>query len=41
MSLIEEIKQEEGFSGTVYKCTEGFDTVGYGTKLPLTKKNQS
>ena len=38
MSLIEEIKQEEGFSGTVYKCTEGFDTVGYGTKLPLTKE---
>ena len=38
MSLIEDIKQEEGFSGTVYKCTEGFDTVGYGTKLPLTKE---
>ena len=38
MSLIEDIKQEEGFSGTVYRCTEGFDTVGYGTKLPLTKE---
>lgn len=38
MSYIDDIKQEEGFSGTVYKCTEGFDTIGYGTKLPLTKE---
>ena len=38
MSLIEEIKQEEGFSGTVYKCTEGFDTVGYGSRMPITKE---
>ena len=38
MSLIEEIKQEEGFSGTVYRCTEGFDTVGYGSRMPITKE---
>lgn len=38
MSLIEDIKQEEGFSGTVYKCREGFDTVGYGSKMPITKE---
>ena len=36
--LLEDIKQEEGFSGTVYKCTEGFDTVGYGTRMPITKE---
>ena len=35
--LIDDIKQEEGFKGIVYKCTEGFDTIGFGTKLPLTK----
>lgn len=38
MSLVEDIKQEEGFKGTVYKCTEGFDTIGYGTRLPLSKE---
>ena len=38
MSLIEDIKQEEGFSGTVYKCSEGFDTVGYGSRMPITKE---
>ena len=36
--LLEDIKQEEGFSGTVYKCTEGFDTIGYGSRLPITKE---
>ncbi|MBU1668497.1 glycoside hydrolase family protein [bacterium] len=37
MSLIEDIKLEEGFSPVVYKCSEGFDTIGYGTRLPLSK----
>jgi len=36
--LLEEIKINEGFVGTVYKDTEGFDTIGYGTKLPLSKE---
>lgn len=35
--LLEDIKAEEGFSAVVYKCTEGFDTIGYGTKMPITK----
>ena len=34
--LLETLKKDEGFKGTVYKCTEGFDTIGYGTRLPLT-----
>ena len=38
MSLIEDIKMEEGFSSVVYKCSEGFDTVGYGTRMPITKE---
>lgn len=36
--LIEEIKEDEGFSGTVYEDTLGFDTIGFGTKLPLTEE---
>ncbi|MBE0498579.1 MAG: glycoside hydrolase family protein [Campylobacterales bacterium] len=34
-ALLEEIKINEGFRGSVYKDTEGFDTIGYGTKLPI------
>ena len=30
MNLINQIKQHEGFSSTVYQCTEGYDTIGYG-----------
>lgn len=30
MSLIDEIKVHEGFRDKVYKCSEGFDTIGYG-----------
>ena len=30
MSLIENIKLSEGFRSKVYKCTEGYDTIGYG-----------
>ena len=28
--LLKKIKHHEGFVGHVYKCTEGFDTIGYG-----------
>ena len=28
--LIENIKESEGFRDKVYKCTEGYDTIGYG-----------
>ncbi len=38
MNLIEDIKQEEGFSSIVYQCSEGFDTLGYGTRMPITKE---
>ena len=30
MSLLKEIKKHEGFRSTVYQCTEGYDTIGYG-----------
>ena len=30
MSLLKKIKKHEGFRSTVYKCTEGYDTIGYG-----------
>ena len=30
MSLIDSIKQSEGYRPRVYKCTENFDTIGYG-----------
>lgn len=35
--LIENIKQSEGFRGVVYKDTLGFDTIGFGTKLPISE----
>ena len=28
--LLKRIKHHEGFRSKVYKCTEGFDTIGYG-----------
>ena len=30
MDLLKNIKKHEGFRATVYKCTEGYDTIGYG-----------
>ena len=30
MSLIESVKESEGFRSKVYKCTERYDTIGYG-----------
>ena len=30
MDLLEQIKDHEGFSSTVYECTEGYETIGYG-----------
>ena len=40
MSLIDNIKESEGFRSSVYKCTAGHDTIGYGfaiKDLHLTK----
>ena len=28
--LIDSIKENEGYRSRVYKCSEGFDTIGYG-----------
>ena len=33
MSLIDKIKEREGFRSTVYQCTEGHDTIGFGFKV--------
>ena len=30
MNLLKQIKQHEGFKSTVYECTEGYETIGYG-----------
>ena len=30
MELLKQIKEHEGFKSRVYKCTEGYDTIGYG-----------
>jgi len=37
-NVIADIEKEEGFSGTPYKDSLGFDTIGYGTLLPLSRK---
>lgn len=31
--LLAELKRQEGFSPVVYKCTAGFNTIGYGLNL--------
>ena len=38
MRLITSIKKNEGFSSKPYLDTTGHLTIGYGTKLPITKK---
>ena len=30
MMLLDNIKESEGFRDKVYKCTQGYDTIGYG-----------
>ena len=37
MSLIDSIKKHEGFSPVVYKCTAGYDTIGYGKRVKYLK----
>ena len=29
-NIIKNIKKHEGYKSTVYECTEGYDTIGYG-----------
>ena len=33
MSLIDNIKESEGFRSQVYQCTAGYDTIGFGFKV--------
>jgi len=35
--LIENIKHSEGFVGTVYQDSLDIDTLGYGTKMPISE----
>ena len=37
INLIDNIKKEEGFVGVAYDDSLGIPTIGYGTKLPLSK----
>lgn len=34
---LEQLKSDEGFRAKPYKDSLGFDTIGYGTKLPLSR----
>jgi lysozyme len=36
-NLVERIKESEGFSSDVYDDSLGYPTIGFGTKLPLSK----
>jgi lysozyme len=41
VSLLDKIKEHEGFRSSVYQCTQGVDTIGYGfaiKDLELTKE---
>lgn len=35
--IVKSIKGNEGFVNHVYKDSKGIDTIGYGTKMPLSK----
>ena len=40
-SALEQLKEDEGFRGSIYQCTEGKNTIGYGRNLddnPLTRE---
>jgi len=36
--VIESLKKDEGFNGMPYEDSLGIPTIGYGTKLPLSKE---
>ena len=36
--LVVSIKTHEGFEGNVYEDHLGYETVGYGTKMPISRK---
>ena len=35
--IVDDIKRHEGFSPTVYECSEGYDTIGYGKRIDYLK----
>lgn len=39
MNEVEQLKKEEGFKAHVYKCSEGFNTCGYGYNLDANPLN--
>lgn len=38
--MINELKRDEGFRSTVYLDSKGKKTIGYGTKLPISKQER-
>ena len=36
--LISELKREEGFRASIYQCSEGVDTIGYGFNVAYLSK---
>ena len=38
--LLKRIKEHEGFRPDVYKCSEGFDTIGYGSAIKDMKMSE-
>ena len=40
IELINELKREEGFRGSIYQCSEGVDTIGYGFNVAYLTKDE-
>ena len=38
--LINELKREEGFRDSIYQCSEGVDTIGYGFNVKYLSKDE-
>ncbi|WP_086253643.1 glycoside hydrolase family protein [Campylobacter sp. P091] len=38
--LINELKREEGFRASIYQCSEGVDTIGYGFNVAYLTKDE-
>ncbi|WP_096027394.1 glycoside hydrolase family protein [Campylobacter lanienae] len=38
--LINELKREEGFRASIYQCSEGVDTIGYGFNVKYLSKDE-
>lgn len=40
IELINELKREEGFRASIYQCSEGVDTIGYGFNVAYLTKDE-